>query len=304
MWRPEDGWEPLPGGRGPSTGGVWLDRSTSPVSVVKRLIAPAAGDPAELTDPVHSGWWRRAAAVAESGIVDDSAGLRSVPLLDLSEDAEGITLRHAYAAPERLPTLFLASRLGAFAGTAVPRVAWLAQHQLAERLRRVEWRGGWRTLARTPLADVADRLWRRRGTHLDRIGALPQVLQHGDPVPGNFPARMDDVALAIDWSTLGTGPLGGDLGYLALSAPETLEVLLDAYLSGLPTHLAASPTAAGDALLGARVTAVYTILNRAEWVLARVAGGEGALVGKFRHPSVAPTLRVLQRQHAHLEALL
>ena len=52
------------------------------------------------------------------------------------------------------------------------------------------------------------------------------------------------------------------------------------------------------------MTAVYTVLNRAEWALARVAGGEGALAGKFRHPAVAPHLRALQRQFPHIEALV
>ena len=50
------------------------------------------------------------------------------------------------------------------------------------------------------------------------------------------------------------------------------------------------------------MTAVLTALNRAEWALARVAGGEGALAGKYRHPAVAPHLRALQRQFPQIEA--
>ena len=69
---------------------------------------------------------------------------------------------------------------------------------------------------------------------------------------------------------------------------------------GLPEGLATRD----EVTLGARVTAVYTVLNRAEWALARVAGGEGALAGKYRHPSVAPHLRALQRQFPHVEALI
>ena len=53
-----------------------------------------------------------------------------------------------------------------------------------------------------------------------------------------------------------------------------------------------------------RVSAAYTALSRAEWALARVAGGEGALAGKYRHPAVAPYLRALQRQFPQIEALL
>jgi aminoglycoside phosphotransferase (APT) family kinase protein len=165
---------------------------------------------------------------------------------------------------------------------------------------RVEQRGGWRTLARTTVADVADHLWGRRETLLASLDALPQVPQHGDPVPANLPGREGDDVVAVDWATLGHGPVGADLGYYSLSAREELEPLLDAYLIGLPEGLATRD----DVTHGARVTAVLTALNRAEWALARVAGGEGALAGKYRHPSVAPHLRALQRQFPQIEELM
>jgi aminoglycoside phosphotransferase (APT) family kinase protein len=150
------------------------------------------------------------------------------------------------------------------------------------------------------VADVAERLWQRRTTLVAAADALPQVAQHGDPVPANLPGRAGDHVLAIDWSTLGTAPVGADLGYFSLSAREEFEPLLDAYLDGLPAGVASREEAA----LGARITAVYTVLSRAEWALARVAGGEGALAGKYRHPAVAPHLRALQRQFPQIEALL
>ncbi len=50
--------------------------------------------------------------------------------------------------------------------------------------------------------------------------------------------------------------------------------------------------------------AVYTALTRLDWALARVADGEGALAGKFRHPSVAPYIFAMQRQVNQIEALL
>ena len=190
-----------------------------------------------------------------------------------------------------------------FAGAELPDHPWLARGQLRARLARVEFRGGWRTLARTTLADVAHHLWTHRGHLLDRLDALPAVPQHGDPVPGNMHARHEEHGedvLALDWSTLGRGPAGADLGYWSLSAREELDPLLDAYLAGLPPGTATRD----EVLLGARVTAVYTVLTRAEWALARAAEGEGALAGKFRHPSVAPYLRSLQRQLPQLEALL
>ena len=61
------------------------------------------------------------------------------------------------------------------------------------------------------------------------------------------------------------------------------------------------PTAVEDV---ARVTAVYSVLSRAEWALAHVARGEGALVGKFRHPAVPPHLRAVERQFPQIERLL
>ncbi|MGI8645075.1 MAG: phosphotransferase, partial [Nocardioides sp.] len=196
--------------------------------------------------------------------------------------------------------LFAAACLGRFAGADLGSSPWLARDQLRDRLRRVERRGGWPTLARTPVADVADHLWRHRSERLADLDTLPTVGQHGDPGRPNLPGRDGDVVVAIDWGSVGHGPVGGDLGYYALSAKEEFEPLLDAYWGGLPEGTATP----AEATLGARLTAVYTALSRAEWALARVAPGEGALAGKFTHPSVAPYLRALQRLYPQLEAVL
>ena len=163
--------------------------------------------------------------------------------------------------------------LGRFAGADLAaRPRFLARHQLRDRLARVERRGGWPTLARTTVADVADHLWRRRESMLDRVDALPQVPQHGDPAPGE-PARPR-AATTSSPSTgrcSGVGPVGGDLGYYSLAAREEFEPLLEAYLMGLPDGLATARRCS----LGARVTAVYTALSRAEWALARVGRRRG-----------------------------
>jgi hypothetical protein len=71
-------------------------------------------------------------------------------------------------------------------------------------------------------------------------------------------------------------------------------------VAGLPAGRAGR----AEALHGARVVAVYTVLTRADWALSRIVAGEGALAGKFRHPAVAPHLRALQRQLPQVEALL
>jgi hypothetical protein len=299
MWEPEPGWHPLPGGTGASTVGLWRAAQGGRPVVIKRLAAPSPGDPAELSEPGHAAYWRREADVLSTGLTAGTPGLRSVGAA-VEEDDLGITVTREWVEDAALSGLFVAMALGRFAACDLPRPRFLARQQLGDRMARVERRGGWSTLARTTVADVAQHLWDRRTSMLDLVAALPQVPQHGDPTPTNLPGREGDDVLAIDWGTLGTGPVGGDLGYYSLGSREAFEPLLDAYLMGLPADLAA----ADDVLLGARVTAVYTALNRAEWALARVAGGEGALAGKYRHPAVAPHLRALQRQFPQIEALL
>ncbi len=299
MWEPEPDWHPLPGGTGTSTVGVWRAAVGERPVVIKRLARPASHDPAELSDPAHFAYWRREADVLDTGIVSATDGLRSAPAA-VEEDPDGITITREWVEDAATSGLFVAMGLARFAGSLTARPRFLAQHQLRDRLARVERRGGWPTLARTSVADVADHLWRRRTTFVERVEALPQVAQHGDATPLNLLGRDGDRVVAVDWATVGVGHVGGDLGQFSLSAREEFEPLLETYLDTLP------PGAfdADDVTLGARVTAVYTALTRAEWALERVAGGEGALVSKYRHPAVAPHLRALQRQFPQLEALL
>lgn len=300
MWEPEPGWVALPGGAGPSTVGIWRAAIGDSPVVVKRLCAPLRHDPDQLRDPRHFAYWRREADVLATGITCATAGLRAVPAR-VEEDPEGITITREWVEDAAVTGLFVAMALGRFAGSDLPRPTFLAQGLLRARLAATERRaGGWPTLARTTVADIADSLWARRATFLAALDALPQVPQHGDPTLANVPGRHGDDAVAIDWATLGTGPVGGDLGFFSLGAREEFEPLLEAYLMGLPGGVAARD----DVLLGAQVTAVYTALGRAEWALARVASGEGALASKYRHPAVAPHLRTLQRQFAQIEALL
>jgi hypothetical protein len=300
MWQPEPGWHLLTGGAGISTIGVWRTVVDDRPVAVKRLAAPGEDDPAELSDPQHFAYWRRAADVARSGVVSATPGLRGPLDVTVEEDLDGITLVQDWVEDAAVSGLFAAHAMGRFAGADLGEHPWLARDQLRDRMDRVARRGGWSTLAQTPVADLAAELWRRRDAHLDALDELTQVPQHGDPVPDNLPGREDDEVVAIDWGMLGHGPAGADLGYYLLSAREEFEPLLDAYLLGLPDGLAEPDEVA----LGARVTAAYTVLTRADWALARVAGGEGELTAKFRHPAVAPYLRALQRQFPQIEALL
>lgn len=299
MWQPEPGWRRLPGA-GPATVGVWLATESGREVVVKRLARPEPHESAVLQDPRDVNYWRRAADVALSGVVSSTPGLREAPVVRVDEDDWGVTLVHARVEHVAAPGLWLADCLGRFASAELGAQAWLSRGQLRSRLALVAHRGGWTSLARTPAADLADHLWTRRALWLDRCDATAQVAQHGDAAPANLPGRLGGDAIAIDWSHLGTGPVGADLGYLSLTTREGLDPLVEAYVAALPAGLATRE----EVLLGARVTAVYTVLTRLDWALGRVAEGEGALAGKFRHPSVAPYIRSMQRQVDQIEALL
>ncbi len=299
MWQPEPDWVALPGGSGTSTVGVWRTALGGRPVVVKRLGRPEPGDSGILSERGHVAYWRREADVLETGLTAGTPGLRAAGA-SVEEDDDGITITRDWVEDAASSGLFLALSVGRFAGAALGHPTFLANDLMRNRLDRVARRGGWPTLARTTVADIAEHLWTRRELMLTLLDGLPQVPQHGDPTPLNLPGREGDDALAIDWGTLGHGPVGGDLGYLSLSSREEFEPLLDAYLLGLPTGTADRDTV----VLGARVVAVYTALSRAEWALARVATGEGALAAKYRHPAVAPHLRTLQRTFGHMEALL
>jgi len=266
---------------------------------VKRIVVPRPDDPPELFDPRHFAYWRREADVLVAGEVHATDGVRSGGVAAVDEDAEGITIIAPWVEDAANNGLVVARCLGRFAANDVADRG-LARDQLRDRMRRVARKGGWPTLARTTVASVADRLWQRYPDLLDELDALPQVLVHGDPTPTNLLGRDGDDVLAIDWGTLGTGPVGSDVGYFSLSAREDLQPLVDAHLLGLPHGVATRE----QVERGARITAVLTALNRAEWALARAAAGEGPLEQKYRHPSVAPYLRSLQRLVPAIEALM
>ncbi len=298
MWEPKPAWRRLPGAGGPSTVGLWMAEDGGRTWVVKRLERPDRSNPA-LLDPAHAGYWRREAEVACHPEVVDGPGLVPAEFGTIEEDDEGLTVWTAEATGVPPPGLFVARALGRFAGSSYDAPTWASLDLLAGRLAMAEERGGWPTLARTTLADVTDRLWHRRDRWLSRCAEGPQGRVHGDAVPTNFVASREEDVVAVDWQCFGVGPVGADLGYYALSSREEFEVLLATFLEGLGTDADAEAVATA-----ARVTGVYSVVSRAEWALAQIAGGEGALAGKYRHPAVAPHLRALQRQFPQIEELL
>jgi hypothetical protein len=307
MWQPEPGWTPLRPGGGASTIGLWRAEHHGRGVVIKRLRRPTEDDPPGLGDPTHAGYWRREAEVACEPHVVDGPGIVPPSYVRVDEDDEGMTLWSEEIVAEPPPALQVAHALGRFAGSSYDDVRWAARHTLTDRLAMAEARGGWPTLARTTLADVADHLWGRRGHWLGEYAAVPAGRLHGDAVPANFPAAAlsrsegEDV-VAVDWQGFGIGPVGTDLGYYALSTREDFEVLLEAFIDGV--HQVRPGADDAPIRLAATVMCIYSAISRAEWALSRVAPGEGALHGKFKHPSVAPYLLALQRQLPQVETLL
>jgi hypothetical protein len=301
-WQPEPGWLSVPGGTGISTVGVWRTELDGQPLAIKRLARPGATDPAELSDPAHFAYWRREADVADSGLVLATPGVRGT-VMAVEEDADGITLTSHWVEDAGINGLFVAHALGRFAAADLGDRPWLGRGLLRSRVARVERRGGWPTLARTSAADLADALWTRREHFLQLYDALPAVPHHGDVAMTNLRGREGDAVLAIDWQSLGVGPCGTDLGLLMAGAREAPEPLADSYLLGL-AESGVDVATPGEVRLGARIVASYTAVSRAEWALARVATGEGALAAKFRHPSVAPYLRALERVAEEIEALV
>ena len=302
MWQPEPGWTPLRPGGGASTVGLWRVQLRGRAVVIKRLRRPTGDEPVVLSDPQHAGYWRREVEVALSPDVVRGPGVVPPVYVRVDEDDEGATVWSEEVVAIPPPSLQVAHGLGRFSAAPPREVPWAARRTLTDRLAMAEERGGWPTLGRTQMADVAEHLWQRRRHWLEKYAAAPVGRLHGDAVPANFPAGRGGDVVAVDWQGFGLGPVGTDLGYYALSTREDFEVLLEAFLGGVRSGVGGTDEAA--IRRAATVMCVYSAISRAEWALARVAPGEGALHGKFAHPSVAPYLRSLQRQLPQVEALL
>ncbi|WP_427894225.1 phosphotransferase family protein [Kribbella sp. GL6] len=244
-WQPSPDWHPLTSGTGQATGGVWR---TPGGEVVKRLVRG-------VTDPRHHAYWERQALVAESGVVERTAGVRAPVCTGVERDADGITLRMVRVAPYDWAPEALAEALGRFSACSVAEPEWGARDVLRDRLRTVERRGGWAALGElsTPAIEA---LWARRETALEVLDALPRVPTHGDAHPANLRGRDGDDVLAIDWEQFGLGPAGFDLGYLLLATDLPLDALAD------------------EARCGAALVAAYTGVSRAAWAVGRAGAGD------------------------------
>lgn len=295
MWQPEPGWVPLSDGRGPLSLGTWrVDNEW----IVKRVAVPDQdADPAfrRISSPSY---WRRELefALADLPILGLSApGVRRV-----DEDDDGFTLWTCWQSRSVVDGVRIATALSDLAMSPVEPQTWHGVGHLRSKVAQAEDHDGWPTLARTTVADLTDALWSVRGACLSRLESLPRVPIHGDLVRANILGVREGAVVAIDWGSFGWGAPGEDLGLYSASTAGDLDRLVYEYVGGLPDGF----VPADDVLWVARTVAAFTVIGRAEWALARVAPGEGALVNKYRHPSVAPYLRALQEQIPAIEAVL
>lgn len=270
MWRPDPAWQQLAPPRS-STAGVFLVPGERPW-VVKRLVRPGEDD-AAAHDPAHWTYWRREVEVAREEAFRETPGLCAPPV-QVHEDDAGATLVSPWVPDDELSGEERAWALGRFAACDVPAAAWWSRPSLPDRLRSLEHGGGWHGLETTPLAGVAEVLWRRRDELGETFVSLPLVLSHGDAIGANLRARVPGGVRAIDWSAVGLQPLGADLGIVLLSVRDPLGPLLTAYRAGLDPSTSSgrrggAAYAERDVVHGAAIMAAYTLLTR----LAHALGG-------------------------------
>ena len=295
------GWHPLPGGTGTSTVGVWRTVLGDQPVVVKRLAAPGRDDPGRAE---RSPALRLLAARRRRGSRRPRRR-HAGPALARPDGRRGGRRGH-HADPgvgrgRRQQRAVRGARAGPVRRRGPRRRALAGPRPAPGPARPVERRGGWRTLARTTVADVADHLWRRRDALLDAVRRAAAGAPARGPAAGQ-PA----------------GPRrrrrGGDrLGHArprARWAPtsattcwrprEEFEPLLEAYLLGLPGR-------ARDPGRGVPGRAGDRGLHRAQPRRVGAGPGRGRRGRAGREvppPGGGAVPAALQRQFPQIEALL
>lgn len=288
-----------------ATGGIWRVEGPAGRAVLK--IANAGADAgAWATGERGDHWnnWRREPLAYQSGLARTAfgeAGLGAPRLLDLVELGPGalaLWLEDVGGLPgprwtvERLADA--ARRLGraqaGWAGRELPHPwlsrGWLRQYVASKPVREpVPWEhplavAAWPAELRAGLR----RLWERRGDLLDRAEALPGTLCHLDVWPMNLIARgaPDDEIVLLDWSFVGAGAVGEDVGNLIADSvadalidpallPEIDREVTAAYLAGLR----AGGWRGGEAVVrrAIEVTGAAKYCWLAPLMLERLAGG-------------------------------
>ena len=171
MWEPDPAWRRLAGAGGPSTAGLWLAGVDGRTWVVKRSGPRRPTGPCS-TPPTRATGDARRRSARTPGVTDRTRCRRSSGPSRRTRRGHRLE-RGGTGDPPRA-----CSSPGAGTVRRAPYDAppWGSRRLLADRLDMAVERGGWPTLARTTLADVTDRLWRRREHWLPGV---PKVRRDG-----------------------------------------------------------------------------------------------------------------------------
>ncbi|MEU5941945.1 aminoglycoside phosphotransferase [Micromonospora sp. NPDC047548] len=228
------------------TGGIWRTRYAGRPAVLKLITPPGVGSgPAHWAgsdDPGHWNYWRREVEAYRGGLATTvwaDAGLVAPEPLAVDDRPDGsvaLWLAEAAGRPGTACTVDdlaeVASRLGrahAAMRDAPLRHPWLARDWLRDYTlsRPVAEPVPWdhpAAVAAWPASLRADlrALWERRQDVLAATDRLPRTLSHHDVWPTNLVFTGDGPVL-LDWSFVGSGPIGEDAANL----------VLDTFLDGL-----------------------------------------------------------------------
>lgn len=270
--------------------------------------ASRSGNWAASDDPAHYNYWKREFLAYQSGILQPEGRPLAVDLLvprspGFAEQAGQIVwlwLEQIEGLPASEWTLerygLAARHLGQMQGAylaerPLPDAPWLSRHWLRQRLDGMTSQimagfdaPGWQhpLLRQVFPADQIERvrqLWQQRHHLLAALDQLPQTLCHLDFWPPNLFARRSaqgrEQTVAIDWSYVGIGAIGQDIGnlvpdsiwtrYVATKRLTELERLVcDGYIEGL--HDSGYPIDPRQARLGYQLSAALGFGFLTHWL--------------------------------------
>jgi hypothetical protein len=259
-----------------ASAGIWRLRAAGR-SLVLKLVSHADGGHENWRsglEPTHWYYWRREALAYQTGLLESLPGateasrLRAPRCHAVVERGDGSValwledLGDASASRWGLPRYELAARhFGRMQGryldaTALPNDEWLSRNWLRTYLSQrdgdmdmLDDTSAWRDalIARwfpDPPIAAAKAMRRDQPIFTGVLEQLPTTLCHLDLHPANLFSDHDDATVAIDWSFVGLGAIGEDVGNLVADAvldfhvpAEQLDALHDAVGAGYEAGL-------------------------------------------------------------------
>jgi hypothetical protein len=244
-------------------------------SVILKIVALKPADPSSpfnaSDDSSHWNYWRREPLAYQSSWLRQKDCALRLPRCWHAEDSGAGEIRMwleeivGVPAPQwpleryALAARHLAQHQGAYLCQGkLPDEAWLVRNYFHARFRRppleelcdaAVWRDSLvAEFFPEPFGDTLVQLWNARELLLDRIARSPQTVCHMDVWPPNMIAcrswHGEDETALIDWSGVGIGALGQDLGNLVPDSasrffvsgrdlPRMEELVLGGYIEGM-----------------------------------------------------------------------